>query len=147
MIRPAVPMMLDGQPGFWLDASVAARYCAVVGKLLASERRRHPDAVPPLALLLAQYVLGSANGTELVPGATGDGDSSRVVGSSIEGHCEERLSVSVCSTLLGVSPRAVRKSIASGRLTAEKVGRDWWIGEAELQDFQRKRAVRNGSTD
>jgi excisionase family DNA binding protein len=140
---PAVPMWLDGTPGFWLEASVAARYAAVVGKLLASERRRHPGVVPPLALLLAQYVLlGSAGGTELVPGATGDGDSSRVM-ALVYGdgsrRCEERLSVNACSTLLGVSPRAVRKAIASGRLTATRQGRDWSIEPADLELYKRKR--------
>lgn len=146
---PAVPMWLDGTPGFWLEASVAARYAAVVGKLLASERRRYPDAVPPLSLLLAQYVLSSANGTELVPGATGDGDSSRVKAPDGDGRgrCEERLSVSGAACSAGITPRAVRKAISDGRLSAVKVGREWLIGQAELQDFQRKRAERNGTAD
>lgn len=146
MRPPAVPLLLDGQPGFWLEASVAARYAAVVGKLLASERRRYPDAVPPLALLLSQYVLSSANGTELVPVATGVADSSRVKVASIEGRCvREQLLVGEAAEQIGCSPRAVRKAISAGRLSAVKVGREWLIGPAELQDFERKRAARNGS--
>jgi excisionase family DNA binding protein len=145
--RPAVPLLLDGVPGFWLEAAVAARYAAVAGKLLASERRRYPDAAPPLDLLLAQYVLSSPSGTELVPEATGDGHSSWVIGSSVEGRCEELLAVAEAAGRLACTPRGVRKAITDGRLPAEKVGREWLITEAELQNFQRKRAERNGSRD
>ncbi|WP_327633671.1 excisionase family DNA-binding protein [Kribbella sp. NBC_00482] len=148
MNRPAVPMPLGGRNGIWLEMSVARRYAAVVGKLLATERRRHPDAVPPLDLLLSQFVISSASGTDLVPKATGDGDSSWVKGSSTEGRCaREQLLVGEAAEQIGCSPRAVRKAISDGRLSAEKVGRDWLIGQTELQDFERKRAARNGSSD
>lgn len=135
---------LDGVPGFWLEASIAGRYAAVVGRLLTSERRRHPDAAPPLDLLLSQYVLlGSANGTEMAPEATNTGCSS--CGSGGLEMASQPLGVGDVSTLLRCSRRAVTKAISVGRLTATKNGRQWLISEADLQDFKRKRAQNDGS--
>lgn len=38
---------------------------------------------------------------------------------------------------IGVTPRRVRALIASGRLKAEKVGRDYVIDEDEVKSFRR----------
>lgn len=145
--RAAVQLTVDGVPGVWLAEEVATIYARVVGRELESARRRHPDAIVPPALLIAQHVLSSAGGTKLVPEATGDGDSSRDVEAAVfrDGprRCGERLSVRDAASLACITPRAVRKAIASGRLSASRQGRDWEIDPAELQDFQRKRA-RNG---
>jgi excisionase family DNA binding protein len=37
---------------------------------------------------------------------------------------------------LGVSERRVRALIASGKLAARKMGRDWWITEAALEKLK-----------
>lgn len=42
---------------------------------------------------------------------------------------------------LGISPQAIRKVIADGRLPAEKVGRQWVITRENLEHFKAARAA------
>jgi excisionase family DNA binding protein len=39
----------------------------------------------------------------------------------------------------GVHPKTVRRLIASGKLRAHRIGRQWRISPAELERFHRKR--------
>ena len=45
------------------------------------------------------------------------------------------LTVSIAASRLGITPGRVRQLIASGRLKATRVGRDWLIDADDLREF------------
>jgi len=47
---------------------------------------------------------------------------------------------------IGISPATVRQQILVGRLTATKMGRDWFIEEAELERYRREHQQNGRST-
>lgn len=40
------------------------------------------------------------------------------------------------ATLLGLSPKTVRRQIENGAITATKRGRDWWVTPAEVERYR-----------
>lgn len=52
------------------------------------------------------------------------------------------LTVAEVATRLGIDPSLVARYCASGRLQAEKPGRDWLIAPESLEEFQRQRRSR-----
>ena len=145
--RPALVLEVDGTPGVWLSGPVARLYGDVMAATLRDLLHRDPAAAQCIRddVMVAQALLklGTARGTRKVPEATTGADSSWV---KAEAHgdgprrCEEeRLSVADAASSAGVTPRAVRKAIASGRLTATRQGRDWSIDPADLELYKRKR--------
>jgi excisionase family DNA binding protein len=51
---------------------------------------------------------------------------------------ERWLSTSDAGRELRRSPRTARRLAASGRLTARRFGRAWWVQERDLAEFMRK---------
>jgi excisionase family DNA binding protein len=49
------------------------------------------------------------------------------------------LSVREAADRLGIGPLAVRQHIASGRLSADKRGRDWWLDQRAVERMARQR--------
>lgn len=41
--------------------------------------------------------------------------------------------------ILGITRRRVRQLIQAGQLTATKIGRDWLLGKAEVEQFAKRR--------
>lgn len=49
------------------------------------------------------------------------------------------LTTTQAATRLGITPRRVRVLITTGRLTAQRIGRDWLIDERHLADVAERK--------
>ena len=49
------------------------------------------------------------------------------------------LTVAEAAAALGIEPSSVRHAIRSGRLSAQKAGRDWWLRAEDVLTYKAKR--------
>lgn len=119
--------LLPEATGAWVPARVAALIYRHTDLGRVRTELRGADAETD-GVLMALHIAalkwrGSATGTDRAPAA-------EPVASSLW------LSTSEAADLLEVTPRAVTKAIAAGRLPAQRHGRDWRISREDLEHYR-----------
>ena len=119
------------QPAVLVPGRIAALIDREIYALRVRKRGTDPEASKVLEELRVAALAwrGSATGTE-------DDNSAEPVSSS------RWLTTKAAAELLGITPRAVRKAIALGRLPAEREGRSYRIRREDLEHYRAARAAR-----
>ena len=52
---------------------------------------------------------------------------------------EGLLTAAEAAAILGIEPSSVRHAIRSGRLVAQKAGRDWWLRPEDVSAYRARR--------
>ncbi|WP_396939601.1 helix-turn-helix domain-containing protein [Mycolicibacterium sp.] len=122
---------------------VDGRVCAILSRVLKLDRLRMEvrGQDPQLDQTLVAIRLAAIASRSSAPGTTSAPQSEPVSGS--RGQLNDTVNTSTAATILGITDRAIRKSIAEKRLPATKIDGRYRINREDLATFQ---ATATGAT-